>query len=228
MCCKDGKIDKKAKAKVSISKEKKSGGPKQLETSAKYKGRTHVLNESNLRTSSSIGINLDVSLLEAINLAKTWEPQTIENPSSIDGSSLVDASKSTLGVTSTSNTASTATDVSQPDGDVIASRRSSHLGSLGTNSPQRLMTWNLNDSISDSDDLPLPENLLTKILPTKGARSSAKVTPVQVSTNYVQSMVEAAVRDETVFQHRRAKGSDILLGRVEFSIDDIMECVEIV
>jgi hypothetical protein len=228
LCCKDGKIDKKAKTKVSMSKGKKSSHPKQLETSARYKGETHVLNESDLSTSSSIGINLDVSLLEEINLAKTWEPQTIENQYSIDNSSLVDASKSTLAVTSTSNTASTATNVSQPDSDVIVSRWSSHLGSLGTNSPQRPLTWNLNDSIGDSDDLPLPENLLTKIMPTKGARFSAKVLPVQVSTDFVQNMVEVAVRDETILQHRRAKGSDIILGRVEFSFDDIMECVEIV
>ena len=41
-------------------------------------------------------------------------------------------------------------------------------------------------------------------------------------------MVDAAVKDETIVEQQRVKGSDILLGGVAFSIDDIMECVEIV
>ena len=232
LCCKDGKIDKKAKAKVSTSKVKKTSPATQHQTTSGDEGETRTPKESYLPRSNSVGIHLHVSQLEEINLAETLERQIIENPYSIAGSSLVNTSKSTLGVSSTFKTTSTpTTDTSQPSkrhDDLIASRPSSHLRSLGTNSPQRRTTWNLSDSISDSDDLPLPENLFTKIMPRKGTRSYAKVPSVQVSGSSVQSMADRAVRDETAVQQQSVKGSDILLSGVAFSIDDIMECVEIV
>jgi hypothetical protein len=232
LCCKDGKIDKKGKAKVSTSKGRKSSRPSQLERTPDDNRETQVLKESNLPIPSSIGINLHVSPLEKINPAETLKPQMVENPYSISGFGHLNTGKSASGVPSTFETASTPTiDTSQPSRrhcDMIASRGSSHLGSTGTNSFQRLTTWNLNDGISDSDDLPLPENLLSKIMPTTGARSYPKVMSVQDSANNVQKMVDAAARDETDVQQRRVKRSDILLGGVAFSIDDIMECVEIV
>jgi hypothetical protein len=225
LCCKDGKIDKKAKAKVCPSK--KTGRPTQLQTTSGDGGETRTPKVSGLPTSNPAGIYLHVSPLEEINPAGTLEPQIIENPYSIAGSRLV---KSTLEVTSTFKTTSTpTTDTSQPSrrhSDLVASRSSSHLRSLG-NSSQKRATWNLNDGISDSDDLPLLENLLTKIMPTKGARSYTKVLSAQISTSSVQSMVDAAVRDEAAVE-QRVKRSDILLDSVAFSIDDIMECVEIV
>ena len=51
---------------------------------------------------------------------------------------------------------------------------------------------------------------------------------MQVSTNNVQSRVDAAIRDETAVQQQTVYGNEILLGGGTFSIDDIMECVEIV
>jgi hypothetical protein len=232
LCCKDGKIDKKAKAKVCASTTKKTRRSSLLQTISRDEGETRVPKESNLPRSSSGGIHLRLSPLEEVNPAETLEAQIIEAPHSIAGSSLVNGSRSTLGVSSTFKTTSTpTTDISQPSrrlGDLIASKPSSNLANLGTNSPQRRMTWNFNDSISDSDDLPLPENLFTKIMPTNRARSYTKVPSVQISASSVQSMVDAAVKDETVVEQQRVKGSDILLGGVAFSIDDIMECVEIV
>lgn len=226
MCCKDGKIDKKAKAKVCTSTTKKTRRSSLLQTISRDEGETGVPKESNLPRSSSVGIHLRLSPLEEVNPAETLEAHIIENPHSIAGSSLVNGVSSTFKTTSTPTT-----DISQPSrrlGDLIASKPWSDLANLGTNSPQRRMTWNLNDSISDSDDLPLPENLFTKIMPTNRARSYTKVPSVQISASSVQSMVDAAVKDETVVEQQRVIGSDILLGGVAFSIDDIMECVEIV
>ena len=232
LCCKDGKIDKKGKAKVSTSKGRKSSRPSQPERTLGDNREMQVLKESNLAISGSIGINLHMSPLEETNPAETLERQMIENPYSIAGFGHANTGKSASGVPSTFKTASTPTiDTSQSSRrhcDMIASRGSSHLGSIGINSFQRLTTWNLNDGISDSDDLPLPENLLSKIMPSRRARSYPKVTSVQDSANNVQNMVDAEVRDETDVQRRRVKGSDILLRGGAFSIDDIMECVEIV
>ena len=93
LCCKDGKIDKKAKAKVCTSTTKKTRRSSLLQTISRDEGETGVPKESNLPRSSSVGIHLRLSPLEEVNPAETLEAHIIENPSSIAGPSLVKGSK---------------------------------------------------------------------------------------------------------------------------------------
>lgn len=79
--------------------------------------------------------------------------------------------------------------------------------------PKRLATWSVDHCPSESDDdLPLPENLLARIMPETRVVLNTQASSIQVSDNNNHAVESAATRSNDV----------------AFTMEDIMECVQIV
>lgn len=152
-------------------------------------------------------------------IVENLEHYGIENQYAIPNST---AARSLREDTSSTSIAPTIKSIPVPIGDTFQrSRRRSEqvasdkpgLGSAVNPHPKSRATWSVDDCPSESDDdLPLPENLLSRIMPKTGVVVNTQVSSMQVSGSNNQAVESAATRSNDL----------------AFTMEDIMMCVEIV
>jgi hypothetical protein len=226
LCCKEGKISKKPRAKTT-SKAKNVNLPRPTLNEEFREGGYQggqPLQVSNISKSFSFRKSSESSFFGDIVL-ENLEYRNGENPYSIpkyNGPNVLQQINYSVETISTSEA------VTNPTVNTLRPprRKSGPVGlrKQGTVDPQRGAAWALDDSGSESDDdLPLPENLLDEIMPKKEVitrpATCISVSGVQDSrraTGRMDASVPMSIKNEILF----SKGV--------FSVDDIMECVEIV
>jgi hypothetical protein len=220
LCCKEGKVSKRSKVKATVSNTKDINLPQQSHfENIKDNGNEgeQPLLGNNIPQSTSCGYPSEISHSDDI-IVENLEHHGNENPYAIPNST---RARNVLEDTYSTSIASTIELIPVQMGDIFQhSRRRNEqvvsekpgLGNAVNSYPKGLATWSVDDCPSESDDdLPLPENLLARIMPKTGVILNTQVSSMQLSWRQNHAVESAATRSNDVF-----------------TMEDIMECVEIV
>jgi hypothetical protein len=192
-----------------------------------------VLPDTGEPTSTLLVNRLDFSPLDGILLCEKLESSPERNPYSAGGQ-LANGSKqlnfSTKSASVSNNVSSGTTNVSKFAIAKTPAVTSGQLNQLEISSKRE--SWNVdNGEGSDSeDDLPSPANLLSKFFPKKGNPSNNPTTPMQRPVSNLNGKEAASEKSNIEIPTQIPGGSgtiDFCFGS-PFSVDDIMECVDIV
>jgi hypothetical protein len=210
LCCKEGKVSKRSRVKASVSNTK---GINLLQQSHFENIRDNgdegeqPLQGNNIPQSTSCGYPSEISHSDDI-IMENLEHYGNENPYAIPNSTFA---RNVLEDTSSTSIASTIKLISVQIGDTFQHSRSrseqvvsEKPGLENAVNPwfKRPATWSVDDCPSESDDdLPVPENLLARIMPKAGLVLNTQASSISATT----------------------RSND-----VAFTMEDIMECVEIV
>lgn len=231
LCCKEGKVSKKSKATGPISKTKKISLPAPNLTKNDGSGGQSIQG-NDMPMPNPSGDRSGLSPFKEI-LVETLEYQINENPYSNGRSDDVAPeneyfTKSTTAIRPMPVPTSDAFQPPKRTSPAIVSGKPGLLEHHRIHHSQRRATSSVDDIAGDSDDdLPSPDNLLAKIMPKEGMVPNSRVSFIQVPLSSIQGIESAAGRNDD-FAPRLSNENDILFGGVAFSVDDIMECVEIV
>ena len=238
MCCKEGRISKTAKRACSISKSKRSTTPAvpPSSESARYDDERGRERAQKIKANANGTFELPDS--SPLSDGKISVEQG--NPKTCD---IIQDSKNTNGISQSNQLSATTTAFAEATRANLKTTQVFDKKLKSTHVGQSILPWNQGTSVrlspdaknllnfeeSDDDDgLPMPKDLLTRLVPKRrlehgGIGTSAPdqfIQPSKAKREMIDSTVEADVLQK---KHE----TDNFTGS-RFSVEDILECVDIV